>query len=128
MRKVLILVGLILAVGYAATGVAQVQPGERGLVRHFGRFVERVGPGLHIGWPYPFERLDRVALDRVRRLPVGYQPDRDEEIAFPPGQMLTGDHNLINVQVLIDYTLEEEALERFVLQADRVEYFLSAGR
>ncbi len=125
MRKALILAILILAVGYAATGVAQVQPGERGLVRRFGRFVDRVGPGLHIGWPYPFERIDRVALDRVRRLAVGYQPDRDEEIISPPGQMLTGDHNLINVEALIDYTLEEDALERFVLQADRVEGFLT---
>jgi modulator of FtsH protease HflK len=124
-RKLLIIIVLISLAVYAATGVTQVQPGERGLVRRFGKFVARVGPGLHIGWPVPIERVDRVALDRVRRLAVGYQPDRDEEIDAPPGQLLTGDHNLINVQVLIDYTLEEDALERYVLQADRVEIFLT---
>jgi membrane protease subunit HflK len=124
-RKLLIIVVLFAAALYAATGVTQVQPGERGLVRRFGRFVERAGPGLHVGWPYPFERVDRVALDRVRRLSVGYEPDRDEEVSYPPGQMLTGDHNLINVQVLIDYTLEENALERFILQADRAETALA---
>jgi membrane protease subunit HflK len=124
-RKFLLLILIFAAALYAATGVTQVQPGERGLVRRFGRFVERVGPGLHIGWPYPIERVDRVALDRVRRLSVGYEPDRDEEVSYPPGQMLTGDHNLINVQVLIDYTLQENALERFILQADRAETALN---
>ena len=39
--------------------------------------------------------------------------------------MLTGDHNLINVQVLIDYTLQEEALEHYVLLGERVESMLT---
>jgi membrane protease subunit HflK len=124
-RRVLWVILLLAVAAYAAMGLSQVQPGERGLVRRFGKFVERVGPGLRIGWPPPIERVDRVALDRVRRLTVGYQPDRDEEIEAPAGQLLTGDHNLINVQVLIDYTLTEDALERYVLQADRVELFLT---
>ena len=125
MRKFFIAILMILAVACVATGVTQVQPGERGVVRRFGRFVDRVGPGLHIGWPYPIERVDRVALDRARRLSVGYQLERDEEVISPSGQMLTGDHNLINVQVLIDYVLQEDALEHYVLQADRVEEFLA---
>jgi membrane protease subunit HflK len=124
-RRALIVVAVVAGAAYAALGLSQVQPGERGLVRRFGRFVERVGPGLRIGWPPPIERVDRVALDRVRRLSVGYQPDRDEEIEAPAGQLLTGDHNLINLQVLIDYTLEEDSLERYVLQADRVDLFLT---
>jgi membrane protease subunit HflK len=124
-RKLLIVFVLIAVAGYAVTGITQVQPGERGLVRRFGRFIERVGPGLRIGWPAPVDKIDRVALDRVRRLAVGYLPDRDEEIEAPPGQLLTGDHNLINVQVLIDFTPQEGDLEQFVLQADRVEVFLT---
>src|SRR5262249_55008096 len=53
---------------------------------------------------------------------VGYQPDADEtDQTTPLGQLLTGDHNLVNVQVVLNYTVRNDQLENYVVQADRVD-------
>jgi membrane protease subunit HflK len=112
---------LVALVAYLLTGVAQVRPEERAVVRRFGRVVARPGPGLWVGLPYGIDRLDRVPIATVRRVSVGYRPESIEET--PPGQLLTGDQNLVNLQVAVDYAVGEEPddLERFVLQQDRTD-------
>jgi membrane protease subunit HflK len=114
-----LLLGLI---GYLLTGVTQVRPGERAVIRRFGRVVDKPGPGLRIGLPAGMDRVDRVPVDFVRRVTIGYQPDADEtEQTTPPGQLLTGDHNLVNVQVLLDYSVSDEQLEDYVVHAERAD-------
>src|SRR3954470_15083372 len=96
----------ILAIAiYLLTGVAQIRPEERAVVRRFGKVVAHPGPGLWIGLPYGIDRLDRVPTATVRRVPVGYRPEASED--NPAGQFLTGDQNLVNVQVAIDYAVGE---------------------
>jgi membrane protease subunit HflK len=104
------------------TGVTQVQPGERAVVRRFGRVLdEKPGPGLYVGLPWGIDQVQRVPVDQVRRVAVGYAPDEDEQGMTPPGQLLSGDHNLINVQVVLDYAVDEQDVELFVVQADRAD-------
>jgi membrane protease subunit HflK len=43
----------------------------------------------------------------------------------PAVQMLTGDHNLVNVQAAIDYKIREADVAQFVLQKDNVEAFVA---
>jgi modulator of FtsH protease HflK len=115
----ILLLGLV---GYLLTGVTQVRPGERALVRRFGRVVDKPGPGLRIGLPYGMERVDRVPVDLVRRVVIGFQPDADEsDQTTPPGQLLSGDHNLVNVQVVLDYSVLLDQLEDYVVQAERAD-------
>jgi membrane protease subunit HflK len=106
------------------TGVTQVQPGERAVIWRFGRVRdEKPGPGLYIGLPWGIDRVERVPIELVRRVTVGYdQRQADEDaLATPAGQLLTGDHNLVNVQVVLDYIVVEDEVEQFVAQQDRVE-------
>src|SRR5262249_34341457 len=112
---------------YGLTGLTQVRPGERAVVRRFGRVLEeKPRPGLWVGLPWGLDRLDRVPVDLVRRVTIGYPPDTDEDgLTTPPGQLLTGDQNLVNVQVLIDYAVQEEQVEDYVVQQDRVEGVLA---
>ena len=121
MRYLLAVLVLGLA-AYLVTGVTQVRPGERALVRRFGRVVDKPGPGLRLGLPYGMERVDRVPVDLVRRVTIGYQPDADESNqTTPPGQLLTGDHNLVDVQVVLDYSVSDDRLEDYVAHAERAD-------
>jgi membrane protease subunit HflK len=102
--------------------MTQIRPGERGVVRRFGRVVDVAGPGLRIGFPWGIERVDRVAVDSVRRVRVGYDPEVEaDDQAAPSGQLLTGDHNVVNIQVVVDYTVNDGQVEDYVLQAARID-------
>ena len=109
----------------AATALTQVKPGERAVVRRFGRVLEhKPGPGLYCGLPWGMERVDRVLVSEARRVPVGVTGRDEDESVTPAGQFLTGDHNLVNVQAEIHYKVTEAEVEQFALQADRVEPLL----
>jgi membrane protease subunit HflK len=123
MKRVLYLL-LFAFAAYLLTGVAQIRPEERAVVRRFGQVVAKPGPGLWIGYPYGIDRLDRVPIASVRRVPVGYRPELPEENA---GQFLSGDQNLVNIQVAVDYAVGEGTndLEDFVLHRDRVDSLIA---
>jgi membrane protease subunit HflK len=121
-----LLAGGFLLTAYLLTGITQIRPGERAVVRRFGRIVAKPGPGLHLGLPYGMDRVDRIPVDFVRPVRVGYDlaADESDEIT-PPGQLLTGDHNLVNVQVVLDYTVNDAQIEDYVVQAERVDAILA---
>jgi modulator of FtsH protease HflK len=121
LRLLLVFVGL----GYLATGLYQIRPEERAVVRRFGEVVARPGPGLWVGLPYGIDRVDRVQSAKVVRLTVGYRPEASDD--SPVGQFLTGDQNLLNLQVALDYSVGDGAtdLVDFVTARDRVEGVLS---
>ena len=115
----LLLAGVVLTL-WSCT--AQVEPGERGVVMRFGRVTGTVGPGLYFGLPWGIDRVERVAVDQVRAVFVGYQPDVEYAgTSTPPGQLLTGDHNLVNVQVALIYSVDEDRVEDYVIQAERAD-------
>ncbi|HTU18345.1 MAG TPA: SPFH domain-containing protein [Gemmataceae bacterium] len=123
-RWLLVLVALL--VGYALTGVVQIRPGELGVVRRFGRLLKnRLEPGLSIQLPWGMDRVDRVAVDRVQSVTVGYQEDDLSGETMPAGQLLTGDHNLVNVQAVLTYKVRADEVADFVFQADRVDALLA---
>jgi membrane protease subunit HflK len=103
MRWFLAILG-VLATGYWLTGVTEVRPGEQAVVRRFGRLAGVRSPGLWFGLPWGMDRVDRLAIDRVRRVTVGYQAS-EAESASPQGQFLTGDHNLVNVEAIVHFTI-----------------------
>ena len=127
--RYLLAVVVVLLVGYLLTAVTVVHPGERAVVRRFGRMLDdQLGPGLHIGYPWGIDRVDRVAIDEWRRVMVGYQPqdfDRNAP-ALPLGQLVTADHNLVNVLVIIGYHVREEEVADFVVQQNRVDTLVSS--
>src|SRR5947208_1368877 len=123
MRRVLGLVLLAGLVGYGLTGVVQVRPGERAVVRRFGRVLTHSpDPGLWVGLPWGMDRVDRVVVDQMRSVTVGYIDDQE---ARPVGQLLTGDHNLVNVKVVLFYKVRPEEAADFVTHADRVDALLT---
>ena len=111
---------LTLVALYLLTGIVQVRRGERAVVRRFGRVLpETLEPGLTIGLPWGMDRVDRVEVDTMRSVTVGYVEESNSD-AMPVGQLLTGDHNLVNVQVVVYYKVRLEEVAAYALQADTV--------
>ncbi len=93
-------VGIVFWLG---TGVYTVQPGEEAVVRLVGRYHDTTEPGLHWFWPTPIGKRDVVRVDEVRRLEIGVRgsaPIPDE------AQMITGDQNIVDVQLLVQYNIK----------------------
>lgn len=123
-RAILATVFLVGLVYTLATAVTQIQPGERAVVRRFGKVVATPGPGLHFGLPWGMDRVDRVPIGLVRRVTLGsVAAGRDDidDLTIADGQLLTGDHNLVNVQAEVYFTVNEEEVEKFALQAEQAE-------
>lgn len=93
-------VGIVFWLG---TGIYTVQPGEEAVVRLVGRYYDTTGPGLHWFWPTPVGKRDVVRVDEVRRLEIGVRgsaPIPDE------AQMITGDQNIVDAQLLVQYNIK----------------------
>ncbi|MCI0639690.1 MAG: protease modulator HflK [Gemmataceae bacterium] len=125
MKRLVLAALLVLFLGWTVlSAVTQVEPGERAVVRRFGRILDyKPGPGLFIGLPWGCDRVERVAVGQVRRVAVGLDigPATEEDRLTPPGQLLTGDHNLVNIQAEVNYAVVEDEVVKFVLHKDRVD-------
>ena len=98
---------------YLATGIYVIAPGEAAVVRQFGAVIEpRGAPGLHYRLPWPINRLDIVNISEVRRETVGVAtPEEDHTHPEPPGklQALSGDTNVIDVEIIVQYQVRDPA-------------------
>jgi membrane protease subunit HflK len=121
--RLLLIAGVV---GYLLTGMTLVRTGERAVVYRFGRALpEKPGPGLFVGLPWGLDRVQRVPVDRVQTVEVGFVADDPDGLTMPAGQLLTGDHNLVNVRVAVQYKVRPEEVEAYAAQADQVEDLLT---
>ena len=108
-----------LAALYLLSGVYVVNPGEEAVVRRFGRLVQpRAGEGLHYRLPWPIERADKVNVSEIRREGIGVTPP-EHGLRFHPAeeiQVLTGDENIVNLKVIVQYRVKDPA--DFLLRID----------
>lgn len=105
-----VLIGL--AAAYLLSGVYVVNPGEEAVVRRFGQVVDRrVGEGLRYRLPWPIEQVDKVNVAQIRREGIGVTiPDHPASIHPPEEvQVLTGDENIINLKVIVQYRVKDPA-------------------
>jgi modulator of FtsH protease HflK len=126
MKRIVTIITTLLLLAYLATGVYQVRPGERAVVRRFGRVDgDPRLPGLHLGLPWGLDRVDCVAVDAQRQLTVGFEDveDRPRDSA-PAGQLLTGDNNLANIRATVHYHVDAERVVEYVLNDERIERIL----
>jgi modulator of FtsH protease HflK len=116
---------------YLATGFYIVRGNEKAAVRRFGRAVRTPeghlrleSSGLHYGLPWPFLEIDRVNLNEVRTLSIGVN-ESDDEITggllrtletASRSQFLTGDKNILHLQINSQYHVSEEGAEAFLFR------------
>ncbi len=77
---------LLLQVGilFVSTSVVFIEPGEQGVLEHFGKPSEGraiLNPGPHLKWPWPFDRVYRFRTEQIQNFNVGFTPDEQLENA-----------------------------------------------
>ena len=130
---VALIVGLIIVI-WAGTGIYTISPGEQAGLRFFG--AAQAAPvsetGLHWWWPSPVGKRDVVRTDLVRRLELGFRggegvvPDTPVPVE---AQMISGDLNIIDVQMVVQYNIKD--LTSFLFRVDdpgEVDRAIDAGR
>lgn len=119
---------------WLASGFFIVSEGERGVVLRFGAFNSVATPGPNWHLPYPIEQVEMVDLDSIRSI---------QHRAL----MLTGDENIIDVDIALQYRVMDpvdflfnvrnpEVTARQVMESairerigkSRLEFILGEGR
>jgi len=88
-----ILIGAILFSVWMFSGVYTVDSAQRGVELRFGAYQQTTQPGLHWHFPYPFEAVELVDVDKNRTA-----KDRTH--------MLTKDENIVDVGVSVQYKIK----------------------
>lgn len=74
--------------------VYRIDPAERGVVMRFGQYISVLQPGPHIRFPRPIEQVVKVNVERIQTL-------------TSDSAMLTGDENIVDVEVAIQYRIKD---------------------
>lgn len=116
------ILGGILLLGVIVTGVYSVGPGEQGVVRRFGKQHRTAKPGLHYAFPL-VESVDVVNIEEVRRVEVGFKGGMtiNEEAL-----MLTGDENIVEVHMVVQYRVADPTKYLFRLRNPRASLHVAA--
>lgn len=116
-----ILAGITLVAWFIFGGpIFQVGPDEEGVVQTFGKHISSVGPGLHFKWPWPVQKAQMPKVTEVKRIEIGfrtihqgppaiYQDASNNMDMLREAQMLTGDENIVNSSMIIQYQIKNAA-------------------
>lgn len=140
----------VLAVLWGASGFFVVDEREDAVIMRFGRYTQTVeNSGLHWRLPWPVETHEIVNVTEIRSLEVGGRLDAGK--AGDESTMLTGDQNIIEVQLEVQYNFKSaydfvfnnrsadrdgrdivkqaaETAIREVVGRNKVDYVLNEGR
>lgn len=61
---------------FLSTTLVFIDPGQQALLEHFGEPATKVlGPGGHLKWPWPIDKVYRYRTEQIQSFIVGAQPD-----------------------------------------------------
>ncbi|MCH8064068.1 MAG: FtsH protease activity modulator HflK [Chloroflexi bacterium] len=96
------IIGVALVI-WLGTGFFTVQPGEQAVLRLLGQYNNTQEAGLHWYWPSPIGTRNIVKTDEIQRLEIGVRGSTSVPIE---SEMITGDQNLVDVQLLVQYRIK----------------------
>ncbi|MHA1523315.1 MAG: FtsH protease activity modulator HflK [Alphaproteobacteria bacterium] len=120
----LMLLALVGAVLWIASGFYTVEPDEQGVVLRFGKFVELTQPGLNYHLPFPVETAQTPKVTKVNRVEIGMRgasdSGRGRSVATrdvpEESLMLTGDENIVDVDFTVFWVIKNAADYLFNVQ------------
>ena len=110
---------LLIVVVWFGSGFYRVQPDEQGVVLRFGAYSYWTPPGLHWHLPWPVESVELPTVTRINRTEIGYRSapgaaiEAGHEVSgndvLSESLMLTGDENIIDVDVAVFWRISDAA-------------------
>ena len=106
-------IAIAAAVGiWAMTGIYIVDPDEMAVVRRFGKMNATTVPGIHYRIPWPVDKVDIVKIAQIRSMELGFRTGQqaNQMLSRPvpvESLMITGDENLVNIQVVVQYRISD---------------------
>lgn len=95
-RALLPMFACVGSMAWLASGLHEIQPGEKGILRTFGAMTEKpLAPGLHLTLPLPFGSVDRVSTERIETLTLGFASDPGEPILWEKSHYIGEEHVLV---------------------------------
>jgi modulator of FtsH protease HflK len=95
---------------WAISGIYIVSADQQAVVTRFGAVENpRVLPGMHYALPWPVDRVYKLKVHQLRRTVIGGEiPDVLLGRSQPAlSEFLSGDQNLLNVRVVLQYSVNE---------------------
>jgi len=106
------LIVIVAIVLWLLSGFYIVNQGERGVVLRFGKKAYITEAGLRWRLPFPIERVEKVNVDKVSTIEIGYRSNpRTSGRSKEPKEalMLTEDENIIDIEFAIQYRVSNAA-------------------
>jgi len=101
-------IALLLFALWALSGVYLVAPDQQAVETRFGKVVApRVTPGIHYALPWPIDRVAKLKVRQQQRLVIGGDLQDGILGRTQPllSQFITGDQNIINIRVVVQYSV-----------------------
>jgi modulator of FtsH protease HflK len=119
--KTIYLVLVVLLALWLMSGVYTVAPDEKAVILRFGKLSQVVEPGLHYHMPPPIEMHIIRSVTKVYREEIGFRtvdPGPPARYRQKPDEslMLTGDENIVNVEVAVQYRVTDVVKALFSVQ------------
>jgi membrane protease subunit HflK len=115
----LIFLVLLVVVVWVGSGFYRVQPDEQGVVMRFGAYAYWSPPGLHWHLPWPVESVELPTVTRINRTEIGYRSGAGGNVesgqdsagrdVLAESLMLTGDENIIDIDVAVFWRISDAA-------------------
>jgi membrane protease subunit HflK len=117
-RGLVLLLAAVIVI-WAGSGFYRVQPDEEGVVLRFGAYSYWTPPGLHWHLPWPIEAVELPTVTRINRTEIGYRSapggnvesgqDATGRDVLAESLMLTGDENIIDIDVAVFWRISDAA-------------------
>jgi membrane protease subunit HflK len=119
----------VVVVIWLLTGIYSVDPGEKGVVRRFGKESSQTNPGLNWHWPWPIEKVTKVNMEEIRITQIGFRETAPGVFQDVPAEelMLTQDENVASIHLIVQYKVKVGEASNFLFKVVEVETALKAA-
>jgi len=107
-----------------------VGPDEEGIIQTFGKYSSSTSPGLHFKLPWPIQTVQLPKVTEIKRLEIGfrtvslgppavYRDANNDPRMLREAQMLTGDENVVNSSMIVQYKILDAVAYLFNVKNQR---------